>query len=168
MISLILMSDHVFSKHIYSVLSVIAIFITITSCRTQDSWNDYIFEYSGTIESLFGEMADSQGFYIGFAVYSDGSCLLYTALTAADNTLNEYKLKKCSIEYDSKGITLYEKESNLLIARGSFTGEMLMSDLLLTWDSPVCEIWEKYADQYGWALPCRMILKTYNVDDIRY
>lgn len=162
------MSHHAFSKHISCVLFFVAFFISMTSCHTQDSGNDYLFEYSGTIEPSFGEVSDTQGFYIGFAAYGDGSCLLYTALTAADNTLNEYKQKNCRIEYDSKGVILYEKESNLLIARGSFTGEMLMSDLLLTWDSPVCEIWKKYAEQYGWALPCRMILKTHNIDDIRY
>lgn len=162
------MFQHTFSKYISIVLSVVAIFITITSCHSHDSKNDYIFEYCGTIKSQFGEMNDSPDFYIGFAAYSNGSCVLYTALTAADNTLNEYKQKACRIEYDSKGVTLYEKESNQLIATGSFTEEMLMSDLLLTWDSPVCETWEKYADKYGWTLPCRMVQKTYNVDDIRY
>ena len=168
MTSLILMFHHAFSKHISSVFCIVASFVTIASCKTQDSLNDYVFEYRGTIEPSFGEPAGSQGFYIGFASYGDGTCLLYTAMFDKNNTLNDYKQKTCRVEYDSKGVSLYEMNSDLLIARGSFTGEMLMSDLLLTWDSPICEIWEKYVDLYGWVLPCRMIQKTYNADDIRY
>lgn len=158
-----------FYKHIPVVPFAAAIFMIVTSCCKQDSRNDYLFEYCGTIEpSQLGERTDSPCFYIGLAAYRDGSCLLYTALTAAENTLNEYERKNCIIEYDSKGVILHERESNLIIARGSFTGETLQSDLLLTWDSPICEVWEKNADKYGWTLPCRMSLKTYNIDDIRY
>lgn len=158
-----------YSKYIpglFVALALVVVTLTaMTSCSKQDSGNEYLFEYCGTIEpSQVGE----NGFYIGFAAYRNGSCLLYTAMITADRTLLEYEQKKCMIRYGSEGVTLYEKDSEIIIATGTFTGEMLMSELLLTWDSPVCGTWEKYADRYGWKPPCRMLMKAHNIDDIRY
>ena len=152
-------------KRIFSILTLTAALFLLPACNPIHNDVTLLVEYLGNIQTTTpATPLGYSGFNVNFAVYSDYSCLLRTAVILEDNwTLDGVRHRNCKVVVNDHGFTLTDG-SGTVIASATYCGPSMApeSEIELDWTTPICPEWEEYADIYGWSTPCELYVVSQN------